>query len=193
MANRTVQIVLAVLLLLFLLGGGLIKLSTDWLWFGHVQYSGVFLTALATKLWLGAAGGVTLFFFLLINLLINARHALLDCPKREITISSGYEKSLVFIRVADTGCGISQEDLPKLFLPFYSTKGEHADGGTVQSGVKGSGLGLSLSDTIVRNHGGAIRVESRVGQGSVFTVWLPCRRHGEETAPWGTTQASPVT
>ena len=73
MANRTVQIVLGVLLLLFLLGGSFIRLYTDWLWFGQVQYSEVFLAVLATKLWLGTAGAAALFFLLWVNLHIARR------------------------------------------------------------------------------------------------------------------------
>ena len=71
--NRMVFIVFAVLLLLFLLGGSLSGLYTDWLWFGQVQYSAVFLTVLTTKLWLGAAGAAALFFLLWVNLRIARR------------------------------------------------------------------------------------------------------------------------
>jgi len=71
--NRVVLIVFAVLLLLFLLGGSLIGLYTDWLWFGQVQYSAVFLTVLTTKLWLGAAGAALLFFLLWVNLRVARR------------------------------------------------------------------------------------------------------------------------
>ena len=71
--NRIVLIVFAVLLLLFLLGGSLSGLYTDWLWFGQVQYSAVFLTVLTTKLWLGAAGAALLFFLLWVNLRVARR------------------------------------------------------------------------------------------------------------------------
>ena len=66
--NRIVLIVFAVLLLLFLFGASLSGMYTDWLWFGQVQYAGVFLTVLTTKLWLGAAGATLLFFLLWVNL-----------------------------------------------------------------------------------------------------------------------------
>ena len=71
--KRMVPIVFAVLLLLFLLGGSLSGLYTDWLWFRQVQYSGVFLTVLTTKLWLGAAGAALLFCLLWVNLRIARR------------------------------------------------------------------------------------------------------------------------
>jgi hypothetical protein len=73
MLKRTVPIVLAVLFFLFLLGGSLIGLYTDWLWFGQVQYSAVFRTMLTTKLWVGAAGAALLFFLLWVNLRVARR------------------------------------------------------------------------------------------------------------------------
>jgi signal transduction histidine kinase len=69
----------------------------------------------------------------------------------------------VQIRVADNGNGISQKNFDKIFQPFFTTKptGE------------GTGLGLSLAYDIVKAHGGEIRVDTRVGEGSQFIVWLP--------------------
>ena len=68
----------------------------------------------------------------------------------------------VEVTVMDTGQGIKPEFLPHVFDPFFSTKG---DGGT--------GLGLSVSYGIVKNHRGEIRVESKVGVGTTFTIELP--------------------
>ena len=65
--------------------------------------------------------------------------------------------------VVDQGPGIAPEDLPKLFTPFFRGANE----GT------GTGLGLVISREIVLQHGGEVRVESRVGQGTTFTVLLP--------------------
>jgi CheY-like chemotaxis protein len=66
------------------------------------------------------------------------------------------------VRVIDTGPGISGENLPRIFEPFFSTKGE-----------KGSGLGLSMTYSIVTRHGGDIRVDSAPGQGTTFTIGFP--------------------
>jgi signal transduction histidine kinase len=65
--------------------------------------------------------------------------------------------------VADTGGGIPQEQINRIFDPFYTTK------------KKGTGLGLMIVQRIVRAHGGRIELESHVGQGTTFRVWLPLR------------------
>ena len=71
--NRIVLIVIAVLVLLLFIGTGLSGPYTDWLWFGQMQYSAVFLTVLTTKLWVGVAGVVLLFILLWVNLRIARR------------------------------------------------------------------------------------------------------------------------
>ena len=70
---------------------------------------------------------------------------------------------MVEISVTDTGCGIPEGNLKRIFDPFFSSK---------EVG-KGTGLGLSVSHGIVKAHGGMIEVASRVGQGSTFRVYLP--------------------
>jgi signal transduction histidine kinase len=67
------------------------------------------------------------------------------------------------ISLKDTGIGIAPENLERVFEPFFTTRS--MDGGT--------GLGLSVTYGIVTDHGGLIDVESQVGKGSMFTVWLP--------------------
>jgi two-component system, NtrC family, sensor kinase len=69
----------------------------------------------------------------------------------------------VEIGIADTGCGILPEHINKLFDPFFTTK---------EVG-QGTGLGLAVSLGIVQRHGGSIRVQSEVGKGSTFTIWVP--------------------
>jgi PAS domain S-box-containing protein len=99
----------------------------------------------------------------LINLLMNARHAVGDAGK--IKVSTVYRPSprQMEIRVSDTGYGIEARHLKHIFDPFFTTKptGE------------GTGLGLSVSYGIIKNHGGDILVESTPGEGSTFTVVLP--------------------
>ncbi|MEX5510135.1 ATP-binding protein [Pseudomonas paralactis] len=99
------------------------------------------------------------------NLVINAAQAM--GPQRgTITISNGVEGENIWLEVADDGCGIAPESVPKIFDPFFTTKpvGE------------GTGLGLSLSYGIVKKHGGDICVSSELGKGTTFRVVLPIRQ-----------------
>jgi len=98
----------------------------------------------------------------LINMMINASQAM---PQGgELVISTGMDESgdHIYIRIKDTGCGIPEENIEKLFDPFFSTKGH-----------KGTGLGLSVSYGIIRSHSGEIEVESKPGSGTTFTITLP--------------------
>jgi two-component system NtrC family sensor kinase len=70
---------------------------------------------------------------------------------------------MVEISIIDTGCGISEQNLRRIFDPFFTSK----DVG------KGTGLGLSVSHGIVEAHGGVIEVQSKVDEGSTFSVFLP--------------------
>ena len=104
----------------------------------------------------------------LVNLLANAGQAM--GGQGRLNISTGRKEGEVFIIVADTGPGISDEDLPHIFEPFFTKK---------EPG-QGTGLGLSVSLSIVESFGGRIEVKSALGQGSVFTVFLPIQARTEE-------------
>jgi signal transduction histidine kinase len=97
-----------------------------------------------------------------INLVNNALHAMPEGGKLRIRLDCIRDKELV-VEISDTGHGIAPEHLGKIFEPFYSTK----------SSGDGTGLGLSISYRIVRNHGGRIEVDSKIGEGSTFSVILP--------------------
>ena len=104
----------------------------------------------------------------LLNIIINALDA--TEPGGSITIATGIGVSAskpdqkgVEITCTDTGCGIPSENLDKLFDPFFTTK---------EIG-QGTGLGLAVSYGIIEGHGGTIWVQSKVGRGSTFTIWLP--------------------
>jgi Signal transduction histidine kinase regulating C4-dicarboxylate transport system len=96
-----------------------------------------------------------------VNLLINAAHAIND--HGVITIKTGTEDDKVWVEVADTGSGIPEDKLNKIFDPFYTTKPLG----------KGTGLGLAISYGIIKKHNGEIVVHSQVGQGTTFRVVLP--------------------
>jgi PAS domain S-box-containing protein len=95
------------------------------------------------------------------NLLINAKQAIKD--KGEITITTFKNKNKVYVEISDTGAGIPQQDLEKIFDPGFTTKGV---------GV-GTGLGLSICYQIIQDHKGEIQVKSEVGKGTTFTIILP--------------------
>lgn len=111
-----------------------------------------------------------------LNLLINARHALRDRPEKTIRIRLCRDGESCRLRIEDNGIGIPPERIKDLFLPFFTTKGEHAEKGSGQAAVRGTGLGLSVSERIVKDHGGEILVESEPGRGTAFTVVLPFER-----------------
>lgn len=97
-----------------------------------------------------------------LNLLLNAIDSL-DKSPGEIKVTTQRMGGEIYVSVGDNGKGIPPERLTRIFEPFYTTK---APG-------RGTGLGLSVSHRIVKQHGGNIRVESQVGLGSQFTVILP--------------------
>ena len=114
----------------------------------------------------------------LLNLCLNARDAMPDGGKLRITgsltevqpihdlsrlmVSPGH---FALLEVKDTGGGMSERTRRQIFEPFYTTKGE-----------RGTGLGLAMSYSTVRNHGGNILVHSKLGEGSTFRVYLPAHR-----------------
>lgn len=95
----------------------------------------------------------------LVNLIKNAMQAM--STGGVITVSTGTASDGIWVSVADTGGGIPQEQLSRIFEPFYTTK------------KKGTGLGLMIVQRIIREHGGKLEVESHLGEGSTFRVRLP--------------------
>jgi len=104
----------------------------------------------------------------LLNLLINARQAMAGGGQVTIRLSYDDQNQMEDLTVRDTGCGIVAEKLPRIFDRYYSTKS-----GPDESGKGGTGLGLSSCRDIIESHRGRIRVKSRVGQGTEFTIKLP--------------------
>ena len=99
-----------------------------------------------------------------VNLMVNALQAM---PQGgELRIQTLYEGNQVSLIIEDTGVGMSEEVLEKIFTPFFTTK---------EVG-KGTGLGLPVVHGIITSHGGSIKVESKVGQGTKFDIQLPLTR-----------------
>jgi PAS domain S-box-containing protein len=95
-----------------------------------------------------------------LNLVLNAIESMPNGGNLDIRAHSP-KNGWLTVSIADSGNGIPADQLPHLFEPFYSTK------------TQGIGLGLSISHGILTTHGGRLTVESQIGKGSVFTVWLP--------------------
>jgi len=109
------------------------------------------------------------------NLVLNAQDALMGRDGPCLTVETGTLDGSAFLRVSDNGQGIRERDLPRIFLPFFTTKGASAALGSPYADLQGTGMGLSVCETVVKNHGGRILVESREAGGSTFTVLLPPR------------------
>jgi len=109
----------------------------------------------------------------IMNMLVNAQHAIENegnitvrsrrCPQPKSPEPGMEPVPMVEVSIIDTGCGIPEKNLKRIFDPFFTSK---------EVG-KGTGLGLSVSHGIVRAHGGVIEVESTVGKGSTFRIYLP--------------------
>ncbi len=101
----------------------------------------------------------------ILNLIHNALHAMPTGGELAIKTECQYREGREWLTIClkDTGIGIAPENLERVFEPFFTTRS--MDGGT--------GLGLSVTYGIVTDHGGLIEVDSQVGEGSIFTVWLP--------------------
>jgi two-component system nitrogen regulation sensor histidine kinase GlnL len=111
---------------------------------------------------------------LFLNLIKNAREAITKKGDVliETRISSNYHISspgrrssqMVDITISDTGCGIAEEELDRIFTPYFTTKS------------KGSGLGLAISQKIIEDHHGLLKIESSPGEGTTMIVSLPLHR-----------------
>lgn len=99
----------------------------------------------------------------LLNLINNALHAVTKVENPVVAVTTKKLENALEIRVADNGTGIPDEIKDKIFQPFFTTK---------PTG-QGTGLGLSLSYDIVKAHGGELKVETKLGAGSLFIIQLP--------------------
>ncbi len=108
------------------------------------------------------------------NLILNASQAMEGAQTKRLSVGTrlSAEGELVEITIADTGCGISGESLERIYEPFFTTK---------ERG-RGNGLGMPIVKGIVERHGGRIEVESAVGVGTVFRVYLPVHATQETKA-----------
>jgi signal transduction histidine kinase len=104
----------------------------------------------------------------LLNLIINARQAMPEGGTARVRIGLDPTGRFGEVSIADTGVGIAPADLRRIFEPFFTTKT-----GPDETGLGGTGLGLSVCREIVESHKGRLRAESHPGEGTTFTLLLP--------------------
>ena len=102
-----------------------------------------------------------------INLIANALDAMSDVPEKQLWIVAIKDAGNAVVEIRDTGCGISEENVGKIFDPFFTTK---------EAG-SGLGLGLSISNKIIRDFGGIIQIRNTSGDGTTFAVVLPAAEY----------------
>jgi signal transduction histidine kinase len=107
----------------------------------------------------------------IINLLVNACQAMTE-KRKPLRMATGFDtrSGSLYVEVEDGGCGMTPEVIARITDPFFTTK---RDSG-------GTGMGLSISDTIVRDHGGRLEFRSTPGVGTVATIWIPCGPSGPQ-------------
>ena len=106
-----------------------------------------------------------------LNMVINAKHAIdenleLSYEDKVIGVTTEAVDGFVKMNISDTGIGIPRENIPKIFEPFFTTKDRN-------SKEPGTGLGLPITYAIIERHGGSIDVDSEIGKGTTFTIWIP--------------------
>ena len=119
----------------------------------------------------GARGNPARLQQVFLNLINNAAQSMETGGEVGVRIFQSPDRSQIVVEVRDRGCGIREEDMAKIFDPFYTAKGR-----------EGTGLGLSICYSIISEHGGKLEVESELGVGSVFRVILPAvqeAKHGK--------------
>jgi len=132
------------------------------------------LSGVETELDLGGTlppilGDRTRFEQVLLNLLTNARQAMEETGERRLRVCTRFEggsERPVVVEIADTGKGFPQDEAARLFAPFFSTKKRG----------HGTGLGLTISQRIINDHGGIIQAEGEAGKGATFTLRFPVPR-----------------
>ena len=108
------------------------------------------------------------------QLLRNAEQAIADADRPgRVRVTTYRDEGVFSVSVSDNGCGIAEEDLPRVFEPFFTTR---------QPGL-GIGLGLTIARHVARAHGGELLADSRFGEGSTFTIRIPVRSARPASAP----------
>lgn len=109
----------------------------------------------------------------LLNLILNAIHAMSLEEKPRLVIKTDSRKGHLFIEISDNGCGIPEEYHADIYMPSFTLKGSRDVAGVYQQGIKGTGYGMANVKKYIEKHKGCISFKSSVDQGSTFTISIP--------------------
>jgi signal transduction histidine kinase len=108
----------------------------------------------------------------LLNIIKNALDAMYDVPNKRLSVKTETASAGdVLIQVGDSGCGIPEEHLPQIFDPFFTTKPASVNRDEAQP--TGTGLGLSSAYQLLKKYNARIEVDSKIGQGTTFNIYIP--------------------
>ncbi len=107
------------------------------------------------------------------NIINNAIQAMYESDQKRLTISTDFDDRDIILKISDTGCGIESQILPKIFEPFFTTKRPPTEPEKNSGLPTGSGLGLSMVKMLLEPYGVRFNVQSQVGKGTTFTLYIP--------------------
>lgn len=109
----------------------------------------------------------------LVNLIQNSIHATSKTQNPEITVRTYHQGQRIWLEIEDNGCGIPNEHIENIYTPSFTLKGSNDVNGSYQSGIKGTGYGMSNVKKYINQHKGTIKVDSETGIGTKFAISLP--------------------
>jgi signal transduction histidine kinase len=113
----------------------------------------------------------------ILNIIQNAIEAMYDTEEKTLMVKTSHDPDFIYLTISDTGCGIPQENIGRIFEPFFSTKGSLPKG----KRPAGTGLGLHMVKILMEPYNVNIDVKSTVGHGTTFTLKIPHRKHVTNT------------
>ena len=111
----------------------------------------------------------------LVNIIKNAADAMFLSDEKRLGVQTSFDTQYIYINIADTGCGIEKDNIPKLFNPFFTTKAYHSDKN--EDKPNGTGLGLYSSYQILKSYGVTFEINSEINKGTTVNIKIPFTNH----------------